>query len=98
VAYNKATAWFKSHSDSEVAQQLLKSDAFKTFSLDQLTSYVAYDRPFVAPNNGLITPDMWKTGLQVYAKWGIDGFDPADPTYAFDKRVDMSFLEQATKK
>lgn len=95
--YVEAGQFVKDHSDQEVAAELRKSDVFKAIPEADLAKAVAIDRTFLAPNGGNISNSNWDYGLTQYGTWGIDGFDAKDPTYSYDKRVDMSYLDAANQ-
>lgn len=92
-ARNRALEWMQSATPEEVATELRKSTVYAAYEQDALEVAVERGMVFVSPNQGRIDDDTWEYALTKYANWGLDGFDPSDPMYAYDQRVDMSFLD-----
>ena len=73
---------------------------FKTVQPSLLTSEIQAIRPFIGPGTvptmtpqlGYISPQLWKTALNEYKKWGITGFSPTASVNSYKERVDMTYL------
>lgn len=94
----RAVEWMNSHTPDEVSAQLRKSPNYKEFSADALKVSIERGLVFAYPSKGEIDEKTWEYALTQYATWGLDGFDATDPQYAYAKRVDMSYLDEANSK
>ncbi len=78
-----------------VATILHKNSIYQTLPVSTLAKQIQSDRIYIAPYSGYISRSDWNRGLQVLNSYGLKGFDPSDPTYAYSKRVDMSYYTDA---
>jgi ABC-type nitrate/sulfonate/bicarbonate transport system substrate-binding protein len=78
-----------------IATILHKNSIYQTLPVSTLAKQIQSDRIYIAPYSGYIGRSDWERGLQVLNSYGLTDFDPADPIYAYDKRVDMSYYTQA---
>jgi NitT/TauT family transport system substrate-binding protein len=81
-----------------IATLLQKDPNYQTLPTSALTKAIAADRLYIAPYHGYISQSDWSRGLQVLNSYGLKGFSSDDPTYAYSKRVDMSYYTQALGK
>jgi NitT/TauT family transport system substrate-binding protein len=94
----EAEEWFNSHSNKDIADLLARNGAFSTTPVGTLMSEVPVDRKFVSGNfGGAITPAAWSYSLSRMASWGLTNFVPSDPTFSYDQRIDMQYLDAAKK-
>jgi ABC-type nitrate/sulfonate/bicarbonate transport system substrate-binding protein len=94
----RANAFIKSSRPSDVATILRKDSAWQSFTQDQLTSIVATDVPFFAPDEGYISSSTWSVVLNFLQSGGYTFIDPSSPTWSYAKRVDMSYFTAAGGK
>lgn len=78
-----------------VATILHKNSIYQTLPVSTLAKQIQSDMIYIAPYEGYISQADWERGLQVLNSYGLTGFDPTDPVYAYDKRVDMSYYTEA---
>ena len=78
-----------------LATILHKNSIYQTLPVSTLAKQIQSDKIYIAPYAGYISQADWERGLQVLNSYGLQGFDPNDPIYAYDKRVDMSYYTQA---
>jgi len=98
TARTRALEWMRDSDADEVVAELRKSEAFKAYSPDALKVALERGLEFCSPDQGNIDQKTWDYALKQYGTWGLDGFDPSDPQYAYGERVDMSYLQAALKK
>jgi ABC-type nitrate/sulfonate/bicarbonate transport system substrate-binding protein len=94
-AMTKAEAYIKKASDSQLAKDLRTFSAFQTTPEPLLTDIVKNSRPYYNPGNSYMTEDQWKSALQQYGLWGLDGYKADDPAFAYKNLVDMSYYDEA---
>jgi NitT/TauT family transport system substrate-binding protein len=97
AAYGRALEYFRSQPPEEVAKTLRTQPGFKATPLAALTGYVTSAKSYVGVNDGYISPAAWKAGLAGYALWGLGDFSASNPLFAYDKRIDMTYLDAAKK-
>ncbi len=97
AALDKANAYAKSHTDAEVAKELLTLKDWQVFTLAQLTQLESYARVYWSPAGGEITKSVYQTVLKRMDSFDIPNYTSSDPVLAYDKRVDMSMLADAGK-
>jgi ABC-type nitrate/sulfonate/bicarbonate transport system substrate-binding protein len=78
-----------------IATLLHKNSDYQTLSVATLAKQIQSDRGYIAPYSGYINQSDWARGLQVLNSYGLMGFTPTDPTYAYNQRVDMSYYTEA---
>jgi NitT/TauT family transport system substrate-binding protein len=96
-ALDKAAAWMRGATDTQVASDLQKSGAFGTQTVGDLTPNVKDTRGYWTPNNGFIDEKNWTYALSQYQAWGVPNFDATDPVFSYKQRVDMTLLQAARK-
>lgn len=97
-ALNQAHNWLNHHSDSQVAAELAKNTVFTTIPLTLLTSEVGWDRGYISPTGGRVPAATWKDALAFYGQWGVPGFDPSSPVFAYNQRINMGYLNAALRR
>ena len=93
-AIGRAQKFIESNQPAAIAASLHKLPVFENQDVKSITAQVEDTIPYYAPNGGFITPDTWNFALTQYKLWGLD-LDPQDPTFSYDKRVDMSYYKEA---
>lgn len=94
----QADEWMRDHSDQEVAQMLIKADkGFADVGEAALVPSVAYVRELSQVGNaqGYVGPDTWDLTVKGYESFKLQGYDGADPAYAYDSIIDMSYWTAA---
>ncbi|HVW44881.1 MAG TPA: ABC transporter substrate-binding protein [Amycolatopsis sp.] len=95
AAYQQGKDWMAQHGPAATAEIVAKSPAAKGTTVQQLTETLTTNAPFnsIPVSTGVITPESWRTSLQFFSSFGLTGYNPDDPAYAYDKVVDMSFVQ-----
>lgn len=96
-ALTRANVYLQSHTPAEIARILRQDTSFASLTEESITQSVAARFPFYTPTNGMVTEDAWDGSLDWFTKWDIPtvGAIDADPDFAYDKVVDMSYLSEA---
>lgn len=96
---DKARSWIGSHSPEEIAALLVqKAGPFKSVALDAQVTSAKYTYHFWTPVRGRISKEMWNASLPRFALWNLQGVDVSRPEFAYEQRVDMSYLDEAVKQ
>jgi ABC-type nitrate/sulfonate/bicarbonate transport system substrate-binding protein len=93
----RADAWLKQASSKEVAETLHSLPEFASQTPEALEATVDVERPYWSPTQGVISQELWERSLENYGAWGTPGVDVTDPINSYEKRVDMSYLDAASK-
>lgn len=107
-AMNKACEYIDSHSDDEVVASLIKADqSFATTPTPTLVAnFGSSQRPYMCKGLkgpimgdrvGYLSESAWKSALETYKVYGIQGFDPSASVNSYKERIDMSYYDEATK-
>jgi hypothetical protein len=94
-AMNDTIKFMQTASAAQVAKLLVKAPGYNAIPEATLSQQYTDDRVFLNPANGWISETNWSSGLNALSGWGIPGYDPSNPNYAYDKRVDMSYYVTA---
>lgn len=98
AALNQAASWAASHTDAQVAADLLKSPLFTGFTQNQLSVSFSYDRPLIArAGNGMVTSVAWAKSLNQFATWSL-GLNVHSAPISYQKMVDMAPLKAALNR
>lgn len=94
-----AFAWVKSHTDSDVSDVLHTFAGFSTQAVDALVPQVAAARQyfFTGTPFGSITEQQWAEALTLVSQEGLPSFDPSAAINSYANRVDLTYLQAATK-
>lgn len=95
AAMDAAQAYIDETDPTIVAQDLRELDAFKTTPEDVLAGLVENSIPHMHINDGVLDQETWELCLEQFGNWGLSDYDKDNPEYAYDKIVDMSYLEAA---
>jgi NitT/TauT family transport system substrate-binding protein len=97
-ALDMANTWVHNHSADELATLLHdKVDVFKEIPIEKGKQSADFTSHFWTPDRGRISEAMWQKSLPIYKLWNLQGVDVTSPKFAYDQRVDMSYLDQALK-
>ncbi len=94
-AYNKGLELINSSSETELAELMTQNSEWATFGGQKLAELIEFQKYAFAPNDGYISPDGWTANIEFFKNGGLEFIDPANPTWGYDERVDMSFYDQA---
>lgn len=86
----------------ELVKDVQKTEIFRAIPPDVLKKQIETARPNVwrdpaSKKVGYIPAEVWKDSLESYGYWGMEGFEPSDPAFGYDRLVDMSYYDAATK-
>ena len=98
AGFDRALEDFQTMSPENLAKVLSSEKVFATIPMGDLATYVKSATNYVGLNDGYVLEDSWKYTVSRYVTWGLPDLDPDSPTLSFDKRVDMSFLDEARSK
>jgi ABC-type nitrate/sulfonate/bicarbonate transport system substrate-binding protein len=93
-AMNRAVGYLATATPREVAVSLHKSPLLSSFTVDELTRLYEYDRPFLAPNKGLIDAATWSDNLKLYAL-DFPYLASGSQMWTYSNVVDPSYLNAA---
>jgi ABC-type nitrate/sulfonate/bicarbonate transport system substrate-binding protein len=96
-AVGAADKFLHTQSARAVAESLHKLSVFSTIPVEAIEMQVTDNKPYFSPNAGYISPAVWEFAITQYNTWGL-AVDPKDSTFAYDKRVDMSYYDAALGK
>jgi NitT/TauT family transport system substrate-binding protein len=94
-AYDDALEYMRGEDPAKIAETLRKSPDFQAIPPDKLAEFVDSAKSYIGLEDGAISPAVWQHALDQYALWGLGDFDPKNPLFSYDKRIDMSYLEAA---
>lgn len=95
TAMDQAVDYLKTATPHEVAVSLHKSPTLSAFTVAQLTALYEYDRPFLAPNGGLITAATWAIDRKLYA-FDFPFLSDGSRLWHYANVVAPSYLEAAS--
>ncbi|TAK71117.1 MAG: ABC transporter substrate-binding protein [Actinomycetota bacterium] len=91
----KAFAYIKTATPEQVADLLLTSNDWKTYTREDLVALLTAALPLMGPNGGAITEKDWTAALEVAKLGGLSFVDPAAPKWSYQSMVDMSYFDAA---
>jgi ABC-type nitrate/sulfonate/bicarbonate transport system substrate-binding protein len=94
-AVARGGAYIHDSTPAEIAKTLTSLDVFDSQTIEQVTTSITINQPFLSVDDGVITAATWKKSLALYGRWGLTGVDTTDPIFDYDNMVDMSYLEEA---
>jgi ABC-type nitrate/sulfonate/bicarbonate transport system substrate-binding protein len=95
LAYQEAKNWMRQNGPAATAKIVVKFPAARSFTVAQLTATLTTNAPFdeIPDSTGEISQAQWKTSLGFFSSFGLPDYNPDNPQYAYDKIVDMSYLQ-----
>lgn len=95
---SRADAWVHHHTPEQIADTLASLPDFKAVPYSAGVASARYTYYFWTPYNGMITRYIWNRSLKQFALWGLPGIDVSSAEFSYDRRVDMSYLQEAEKR
>jgi NitT/TauT family transport system substrate-binding protein len=97
--YNQTLQWMDKN--SYVAQARLVDSqvpAFRSESVSSVAAALQATRPVQNPDSGYLPANTWRPTLQFFQRGGLPFLDASKPAFAYAKRVDMSYYDEAIGK
>jgi ABC-type nitrate/sulfonate/bicarbonate transport system substrate-binding protein len=94
-AVAKGAQYVQAHTPAQIATSLASLPDFAGLTVDGLTLAETFDKPFLSPNYGTVTPGTWNQQLASYAEWGLQGINVTPTAFPYNEVVDMSYLYSA---
>jgi hypothetical protein len=93
----QADQYMKTATAREVGAALHKFPDLQTFTEEQLATLYEAEKPFLAPERGFISKEVWPATLRLYA-YGTPFVNGTDAKWSYEQRVDMSYFNAAAGK
>lgn len=88
------TAWMLETPPMEIAEFVQDNvPEYREIETEALAEQIEANNFFLAKGGGIIDEDLYGRLLVFLQDGGLEGLDPSDPKFAYDKVVDMSMLE-----
>jgi NitT/TauT family transport system substrate-binding protein len=96
TAIHMADQWMAQASPNEIATELRMNKDWQAIPAATIAAEVGVVKSLYAPYGGQIPPDTWASDIK-YFGFVISDFNPDAPQWSYGQRVDMSYLNAATK-
>jgi NitT/TauT family transport system substrate-binding protein len=95
TGFNQALRYIRKSTPQQIADTLHTQSGFQATPAAELTGDVKNSLGYIGIDDGAISAKTWSYALTQYAHWGLGNFDPKNPTFAYNARVNMTYLDKA---
>ncbi len=93
----KAMTYIKDHTGTQLAELLYQREDWKAIPKADLAQLIDSQRFAWLPDGGRITEQAWAGVTTFVQNMGLTYVTTSDPTWSYASRVDMSYLDAATR-